>query len=93
MELPTEYHKLSIKEKAMARHQYIEEQNNKCWFCNCDIYKDPPKSITERKINWYLFPKGFLDHPIHLQHNHDTGMTEGAVHAYCNAVLWQYFGR
>ena len=22
-----------------------------------------------------------------------TNMTEGAVHAYCNAVLWQYEGR
>lgn len=34
--------------------------------------------------------KNFLQHPIHLQHNHTTGMTEGAVHNYCNAVMWQY---
>ena len=34
-----------------------------------------------------------LAHPIHLQHNHSTDMTEGAVHAYCNCVLWQYEGR
>jgi hypothetical protein len=34
-----------------------------------------------------------LKSPIHLQHDHDTGLTEGAVHAYCNAVLWQYEGR
>jgi hypothetical protein len=30
---------------------------------------------------------------IHLQHCHKTNMTEGAVHAYCNAVLWQYEGK
>lgn len=34
-----------------------------------------------------------LRYPVHLQHNHDTGMTEGAVHARCNAVMWQYLGR
>ena len=34
-----------------------------------------------------------LDHPIHLQHSHNTGVTEGAVHNYCNAVMWQYDGR
>ena len=39
------------------------------------------------------FPQNFLQYPIHLQHNHDTGMTEGAVHNYCNAVMWQYEGR
>ena len=47
----------------------------------------------EKKINWKLFPPFFLRFPIHLQHNHDTNMTEGAVHAYCNAVMWQYEGR
>jgi len=30
---------------------------------------------------------------MHLHHNHETDMTEGAVHAYCNAVLWQYEGK
>jgi hypothetical protein len=34
-----------------------------------------------------------LLHPVHLQHSHVTGLTEGAVHAFCNAVLWQYEGR
>jgi hypothetical protein len=40
-----------------------------------------------------LFPPNFLKYPVHLQHNHDTDMTEGAVHARCNAVMWQYHGR
>ena len=49
--------------------------------------------VDYTKINWKLFPKFFLVHPIHLQHNHETNMTEGAVHAYCNAVMWQYESR
>ena len=46
--------------------------------------------ITNKYIDWDLFPENFLKAPIHLQHNHNTGMTEGAVHNYCNAVMWQY---
>ena len=42
---------------------------------------------------WDLFPPNFLKYKVHLQHNHSTGMTEGAVHALCNAVMWQYEGR
>lgn len=37
-----------------------------------------------------IFPKGFFDRPVHLHHSHDTGLTIGAVHAVCNAVLWIY---
>lgn len=28
-----------------------------------------------------------------LMVDHKTGMTEGAVHNYCNAVMWQYENR
>ena len=52
-----------------------------------------PKEILDKKIDWSLFPPNFLKYPVHLQHDNDTGMTEGAVHNYCNAVLWQYHGK
>lgn len=92
MELPTKYSKLDWKkgEKKLVRELYIQLQNNLCYYCKQNLYNPPPKYITDKPINWNLFPKGFLNHPIHLQHNHRTDMTEGAVHAYCNAVLWQY---
>ena len=95
MKLPTEYSKLDWKkgEKAIVREQYILEQKGLCWYCNTSLKLSPPSEITDKEINWDLFPNGFLNHQIHLQHNHDTDMTEGAVHAYCNAVLWQYEGR
>lgn len=91
--LPVDYTKLKGSEKRKVREQYIKEQNNKCYYCSHDLDKNPPQGITEKTINLNLFPPGFLNNPIHLQHCHSTGMTEGAVHAYCNAVMWQYKGR
>ena len=91
--LPVDYTKLSRRERREVREQYIKEQKRSCMYCKEDLFQKPPSSVTDRKINWDLFPEGFLDHPIHLQHCHSTGLTEGAVHAYCNAVLWQYLGR
>tara|TARA_R110000796_G_scaffold126793_10_gene241845 strand:+ start:1337 stop:1627 length:291 start_codon:yes stop_codon:yes gene_type:complete len=91
--LPQPYSKLAQWQRKEVREQYIEEQDNKCWYCKCDIYKDAPQNVLDKPINLDLFPPFFLKNPIHLQHNHESDMTEGAVHAYCNAVLWQYHGR
>ena len=95
MELPTRYSKLDWKksEKAFVREQYVKEQNGLCYYCSKLLNQDPPEEIISKEINWKLFPPNFLKYPIHLQHNHKTDMTEGAVHAYCNAVLWQYEGK
>lgn len=92
-DLPVDYTKLNWVERKQVREQYIKEQNGKCYYCGYDLDNSPPKHITDKKINWNLFPKDFLKYPIHLQHNHVTGMTEGAVHSYCNAVMWQYENR
>lgn len=91
--LPVEYHKLSAQSRRFVREQYVKEQHGLCMFCKISLDMSPPKHIREKKINWALFPPNFLKYPIHLQHNHNTGLTEGAVHAYCNAVMWQYHGR
>lgn len=50
-----------------------------CYYCGQRLDQEAPDYIREKKINWDLFPEGFLDHPIHLQHSHYTGYTEGAV--------------
>ena len=91
--LPINYTKLTQSEGREVRLQYIEQQKGECYYCKCDLNSQPPKNITNKSINWKLFPQGFMKAPIHLQHCHKTGMTEGAVHAYCNAVMWQYEGR
>jgi hypothetical protein len=93
MELPVDYTQLTWQERKEVREQYVKEQKGKCMFCGEDLEKEPPERITKKEINWSLFPENFLKYPVHLQHNHDTGMTEGAVHSYCNAVMWQYKGR
>ena len=88
--LPIDYTKLDWRKRKEVREQYVKEQNNNCAYCGCSLSDEAPKRITDKKINLGLFPPNFLKHPIHLQHNHSTGMTEGAVHNYCNAVMWQY---
>lgn len=91
--LSVNYDKLHWKERIIVREQYVKEQEDKCFYCKESLNDDAPKHITNKNINWDLFPDNFLRYPIHLQHNHHTGMTEGAVHSYCNAVMWQYDGR
>lgn len=91
--LPIDYTKLTPRQRKSVREQYIKEQDNKCMYCGNGLNVEPPVDVTNKRIDWDLFPPGFLNAPIHLQHNHNTGMTEGAVHGYCNAVLWQYEGR
>lgn len=91
--LPVNYAKLTGYERRQVREQYITEQNGLCYFCNHDLNREPAEQVLNKQINWNLFPTGFLKYPVHLQHDHHTLMTEGAVHAYCNAVMWQYYGK
>ena len=90
---PVSYSSLAPYERKIIREQYIKEQGGVCFWCKHSLKEKPPKRITGMKIDWSLFPKNFLKYPVHLQHDHDTDLTEGAVHAYCNAVMWQYHGR
>lgn len=91
--LPVKYRELSIPEKAEVRLQYCREQRYRCYYCGKSLNKEAPPEVTNKWLDLTLFPPNFLEHPIHLQHNHYTGMTEGAVHAYCNGVMWQYEGK
>ena len=91
--LPALYSRMHWSDRRGVREQYIEEQGGLCMHCKESLANDPPASITDKSIDWRAFPPNFLKHPVHLQHDHDTDLTEGAVHAYCNAVLWQFFGR
>lgn len=93
IELPVDYSKLSWSERKKVRNLYVTKQRGKCLYCSEDLLEQPPAQILNKIINWKLFPENFLKYPIHLQHNHSSGMTEGAVHAYCNAVMWQYESR
>lgn len=93
MSLPVDYTALTPAERRAVRELYVKEQEGNCYYCEESLEQEPPARITTKQVNWKLFPPNFLKYPVHLQHNHDTGMTEGAVHSYCNAVMWQYEGK
>jgi hypothetical protein len=93
MELPAYYNKLSPRQKKEVREQYVRIQLGKCYHCGAPLDGPAADHILKKDINLRLFPPNFLKYPIHLHHCHDTGMTIGAVHCHCNAVLWQYLGK
>lgn len=92
MKLPVNYNDLDWRKKKRVREEYVRLQDGKCCHCGGDLNLDPPQEIMDLKINMLLFPPDFFKYPIHLHHCHNTGMTIGAVHSRCNAVLWQYHG-
>ncbi len=90
MRLPVNYNKLSTGSRKLVRMEYIRRQKSCCWYCKGVLFESPPKTVLNKVLDMRAFPPHFLDYPVHLHHDHDTGMTIGAVHAYCNGVLWQY---
>lgn len=92
MDLPIDYTKANSRVRKQAREQYVLDQKGMCQYCGGDLLLSPPDKIKLFPVEKKLFPIGFFRWPVHLHHSHDTGMTIGAVHAYCNAVLWQYHG-
>ena len=93
MQLPLNYNKLSSIERRIVREEYITRQKGKCLYCSNYLALKPPADVLAKEIDRKLFPELFFSWPIHLHHSHTTGMTIGAVHALCNAVLWQYEGQ
>lgn len=92
MQLPVNYDELHFTERRAVREAYIKQQEGKCCHCGALLKDEPTEYVASKPVNRKLFPTNFFKWPVHLHHNHDTGMTIGAIHNYCNAVLWQYCG-
>ena len=92
MDLPINYEELHWSQRKIVREEYIKLQRGKCCHCGESLDKNSCSSVRNLIVDKSLFPPNFFKWPIHLHHNHNTGMTIGAVHCYCNAVLWQYHG-
>jgi hypothetical protein len=90
IKLPANYDKMNQLERRMVREEYVRIQHGLCWHCHESLNGNPAKNVMEKSIRKDLFPVSFFKYPVHLHHDHDTGLTIGAVHSYCNAVLWQY---
>lgn len=91
-DLPALYDKLTTRQRQLAREEYIERQGGMCYACKMPLDGPPSQQVDEAPLEYRRFPGGeaFLRNPIHLHHCHRTGLTIGAVHAKCNAYLWQY---
>lgn len=87
-DLPVNYSLLTWQECREVREQYMRQQKGLCYYCKTALNQKPDQTLS---IDLGLFPPGFMDNPVHLHHHHVTDTTIGAVHAYCNAVLWQYW--
>lgn len=92
MELPTDYKALSPQQRKAVREEYVCTQNGLCSHCWQPLDGPASGSVMAMRVNRKLFPPSFFRWPVHLHHSHKTGMTIGAVHCHCNAVLWQYHG-
>ena len=93
IELPINYEKLTPQERRRVREEYVIRQRGLCAHCGKRLDSAASDAIMRKPINTRLFPPSFFKWPVHLHHCHDTGMTIGAVHCHCNAVLWQYHGK
>lgn len=92
MELPVNYAKTHHTQRKLVREEYVRLQGGNCCHCGAPLASKAAKEILSKPLNLKLFPQHFLAHPVHLHHSHETGLTIGAVHSYCNGVLWQYHG-
>lgn len=91
MILPTNYDALKPHERRDARLQYMKEQDLLCAHCGASLMDEPAQEARGFLLDESSFPPDFFKHPIHLHHDHTTGLTVGAVHAHCNGLLKRYF--
>jgi hypothetical protein len=92
MDLPVNYNDTHFSVRKLVREEYARLQEGKCQHCGELLIEDPSERVQAAYINEKLFPSGFFNWPVHLHHSRVTGLTIGAVHARCNAWLWQYRG-
>lgn len=90
--IPAHYSKLGSARRRAVRERYVELQGGLCYHCKHDLDGPPSPGVRALPLREASFPAHFFDHPVHLHHCHKSDLTIGAVHARCNAVLWQYHG-
>lgn len=88
--VPQDYRKMTQPERRALRMRYADAQGGLCHHCAAPLTGEPRDDVRKARIRWSLFPPNFTKYPVHLHHSHRTGRTIGAVHALCNAYLWQY---
>lgn len=92
MKLPINYASTHFSQRKLAREEYVRRQDGNCHYCKNPLSEEPEESVKAKSITPRLYPTHFFKWPVHLHHCRKTGMTIGAVHSHCNAVLWEYEG-
>jgi 5-methylcytosine-specific restriction endonuclease McrA len=92
MKLPVHYGSSTPQKRRLVRKMYIRIQDGRCHYCSNPLEGPPTEMVLKKVVDRRLFPPNFFQWPVHLHHDHKTGMTVGVVHAYCNAILWVYHG-
>lgn len=89
---PVRYDALSQPERRAVRESYVQAQGGACHHCKAPLDGPPTAEMTAKRITPRLYPATFFRFPVHLHHSRKTGLTIGAVHNRCNAILWEYHG-
>lgn len=90
--LPVNYEELGASGRRVIREEYVRVQQGLCYHCNNPLDGEPSAEALAMPVTKKLYPPNFFKWPVHLHHDHNTGMTIGAVHCHCNAVLWEHHG-
>jgi len=86
LELPIKYSSLSGERLSAVKEAYTCLQRERCWLCGNNLW-DLPKYIVENPKLMGLCGNQLAEHsPLHLHHDHDTGLTLGVTHAECNII-------
>lgn len=86
LELPTKYSSLSGERLAVVKEAYICLQRERCWLCGGNLYELPNHVVDNPNLIGLCSSQLAEQHPLHLHHNHDTGLTLGVAHAECNII-------
>jgi hypothetical protein len=86
LDLPTKYSSLSGERKSAVISAYICLQRERCWLCGDSLYELPTFIVENPKLMALSYNELAEEHPHHLHHDHDTGLTLGVTHAECNIM-------
>ena len=87
LELPTKYSSLSGERLSAVKEAYICLQRERCWLCGNNLYELSKYLVDNPKLMPLCGNELAERYPLHLHHDHDTGLTLGVTHAECNIII------
>lgn len=90
--VPARYADLDPQQRRSTREAYVTAQGGNCCHCRAPLIGPPAADVAAKRVTARLYPPNFFKYPVHLHHDRKNGLTIGAVHNHCNAVLWEYHG-